>query len=83
VVPAGYVASVRSGENEIADPNLRQYYDHLRLLVQDEALWSVPRLTTIIKMNLGLYNHLLEAYKEAHPEIYQAPVFKSFSEDGG
>ncbi|HUC17968.1 MAG TPA: hypothetical protein VMA37_09805 [Acetobacteraceae bacterium] len=60
-VPAGYDQTLRDGVNHIADPDLAVYYDKLRLITRGD-LWSGERLVTIIKMNLGFYDHYLVAY---------------------
>lgn len=54
-LPEGYVESLRSGENRLQDPHLREYYDHLRVLTQ-APIFSPGRLSTILKFNLGLYD---------------------------
>lgn len=55
--PAGYVAST-TGENQIADPGLREYYEHLRLITRG-PLFAADRWKTIVNMNLGKYDHLV------------------------
>lgn len=59
-IPAGYAESLLSGENRILDPSLALYYDQVRLITESKTLWSISRLQSIIKMNLGYNNHLLE-----------------------
>ena len=51
-VPAGYVASIRGGANELQDPALRAYYDRLRQVVQG-PVWSATRFGTILALNTG------------------------------
>jgi len=63
-IPEGYVESVLSGGNRIADPDLARFYGKLRLITQG-SLWSFERLETILAMNLGCYNHLLRSYTRA------------------
>jgi len=60
-VPKGYEKTVLSGENFIQDPNLREYYDRLALVIRGD-LFSWERLATIARLNLGAYDHLLAAY---------------------
>jgi arabinofuranosyltransferase len=60
-MPEGYVASVAQNANLIADPDLRQYYEPLRLMTRG-PLWSFERIKTIVAFQLGWYNHHLEAY---------------------
>lgn len=55
LLPAGYCASIKTGENRIVDPATAAYYDKIRLLTQSDKLWSIDRLTTIWQMNTGAY----------------------------
>lgn len=64
-LPAGYLETCRTGENRIEDPDLRAYYDKVRLVIGG-PLWSWERLRTIVAWNLGSYDHLLAAYAERH-----------------
>ena len=57
-VPDGYLATLRTGENQIADPNLAAYYDQLALIVRG-PLFSRARLIAIWKMNTGQFDTLL------------------------
>ncbi|MFQ5768878.1 MAG: hypothetical protein ACE5ID_12965, partial [Acidobacteriota bacterium] len=59
-VPAGYVDSLDSGRNKLVDRHLAEYYDHLHLITHG-PLWSFKRLTTVVKMNLGFYDSLIDA----------------------
>jgi len=58
-VPEGYRESVASGANGIADPQLREFYDHLSLITRSKRLWMSDRLWTIWKMNTGGYAKLV------------------------
>lgn len=60
-VPAGYVESIRSGSNEVQDPRVAEYNNALRRIVEG-PLWSAERMQTILRMNLGQYDHLLDGY---------------------
>ncbi|UCG63153.1 MAG: hypothetical protein JSV52_07700 [Candidatus Zixiibacteriota bacterium] len=60
-VPEGYRETVLTGRNALQDPNLRKYYDKLKLVVSG-GLFDGTRLKTIVEMNLGKYDHLLDAY---------------------
>jgi arabinofuranosyltransferase len=59
-LPEGYLASLESGTNAIEDPFLAQYYDKM-LIITTGQLVSIERFVTIILMNLGSYDSLLES----------------------
>ena len=59
-VPAGYVQTLRTGVNQIQDPNLAKFYDALALITRGPLL-SRERLAAIWKMNTGQFDDLLEA----------------------
>jgi hypothetical protein len=58
-VPAGYVETIASGENRLAEPGLASLYDHVRLIVSG-PLFSRARLATVWKWNTGAYDALVE-----------------------
>lgn len=58
VVPAGYVETIMTGQNQIKDKNLAEYYDHLHNVTSGPLLsWS--RMVDIWELNTGAYNYLL------------------------
>ena len=59
VVPAGYRESVANGSNQIADPQLHEFYNHLSLITRSRRLWSKERLWAIWRMNTGGYAKLV------------------------
>jgi arabinofuranosyltransferase len=59
-LPEGYVDTVESRANHLRDPSLAAYYDQLSLVVRG-PLWSRRRLSAILQLNLGRYDHLLPA----------------------
>ena len=63
-IPAGYVESLSSGENLIANRALHQYYDKL-LLVMTGDLFGRERLSTILDFNRGRYERLLDEYEQS------------------
>ena len=67
IVPQGYLETLRSGENQIADPNLAQYDDKLALITRGR-LFDLKRLAEIWRMNTGQYDHLIDfdAYRYPH-----------------
>ena len=60
-VPRGYIASLPGGKNRIKHPDLREYYDHLRVITRGD-LFSLDRLGRIIRINTGGYDSLLRRY---------------------
>jgi len=61
-VPEGYRESVRENKNLIEDPSLHEYYDKI-LLITRGRLFDGERIKTIMNMNLGRYDHLVEEYE--------------------
>ncbi len=59
-IPDGYIETLRTGENVLADPQLAEYYAKLRLITRG-PLWDRRRCLEIIKFNLGAYDELLTA----------------------
>ena len=57
-VPEGYLQTLRTGVNQIRDPNLAAYYDQLALIVRG-PLFSRARLIAIWQMNTGQFDYLL------------------------
>lgn len=72
-IPAGYGNSRRVGENQIEDPLLAEYYDHLTLITQAPLL-APNRLRTIFNMNLGRYNHLIDREAYVFPDVETLPI---------
>lgn len=62
-IPAGYEETVRTGENVIVNPSLKQYYDKIHLIVSGD-LFDINRLKIAFNMNLGKYDYLIEDYRE-------------------
>jgi len=60
-LPAGYKESVESGENKIIDKNLAEYYGKLALITRG-PVFSEERLKAVWEMNLGRYDHWMDAY---------------------
>ncbi len=59
--PAGYLETLASGENHIADPNLAYYYDKLSLIIRG-PLFAPERLGEIWRFNTGAYTPYIRAY---------------------
>jgi arabinofuranosyltransferase len=67
-VPDGYEATVQVRRNLIRDPGVAAYYDRLRLITE-EPIWSRERWRTIVAMNSGRYERLIEAYGRAQVSL--------------
>lgn len=61
-LPEGYVETIESGENQLADTALAEYYDILQNIISGDLL-SGKRIEQIIKMNMGMYDGLIDARK--------------------
>jgi arabinofuranosyltransferase len=59
LLPEGYCTSLKLGENRIQDAGTREFYENIRLLTQNENLFSKERLLTIWHMNTGFYREEL------------------------
>lgn len=59
-VPAGYRQSLASSSNLLEDRALKEYYYKLRIITRGRRLFSLARLETIVAMNLGSYDHLID-----------------------
>jgi arabinofuranosyltransferase len=60
VVPEGYRESVAAGVNQVKDPRLHEFYDHLWRITRAKRLWTRDRLWDIWKMNTGGYARLVD-----------------------
>jgi len=63
-VPDGYPESVSAGVNAIVDPELRLYYEKIRLITR-APLFAPGRLAAIWNMNFGRYDFLLAKTRAA------------------
>jgi arabinofuranosyltransferase len=57
--PKGYRESIETGTNRLEDPQLREFFDKMRLIIRSPNLFSPDRWRAIIGMNLGRYNYLI------------------------
>lgn len=67
--PKGYIESLKTGENRIADSNLAAYYAKLDTIIRGDLL-DVERLRVIWRFNLGAYDHYRDAYA-----YFEGPTF--------
>jgi hypothetical protein len=73
-VPIGYMESLQSGSNRIADPHIAILYDVFKRITQG-PLWDAERIATIVRLNTGQYDHLIDTFHYQFPDavhVYQA-----------
>ena len=63
-IPEGYIDTLKTGDNQIVDPGVAEYYEALVLVTRGDML-DPQRLVEIWKLNTGQYNHLIESYSPA------------------
>lgn len=61
-LPPGYLESLMQGGNHLADRALASYYDKLVIITRGPLL-SFERLKTIVAMNLGQYDSLVDTQR--------------------
>jgi len=57
-VPPGYRETLDTGTNQLVDTSIAAYYERLSLVVRG-PIWDRRRLMTILRINLGAYDHWL------------------------
>ena len=57
-LPAGYIETLRTGQNQLKDPCIRKYYEKLDLVIRG-PIFSIERFRAILSLNLGMDDHLL------------------------
>ena len=60
--PEGYLRTISEGQNYIVDQDLAKYYDEL-LLITRGSLFDGKRFISILKINTGQFDHLINEYK--------------------
>lgn len=65
-IPDGYVESLTTGTNQLADPELHGYYDRLREVLGG-PLFSPSRLRTIWYLNAGQGRDIAKRYERRRP----------------
>ncbi|PJZ25256.1 hypothetical protein CH352_11245 [Leptospira hartskeerlii] len=68
-IPLGYLESVTSGKNQIQDPNLKVYYDRLKLLTESEDLFTKERFVEILRENSGGNRNLIRNFGPRTPWV--------------
>jgi arabinofuranosyltransferase len=74
--PERYIESIRAGRCELTDRDLCVFWKHLRRITEG-PIWSWARFLTIAKMNLGMYDHLIDRARYRSPgmkHVEQAAV---------
>lgn len=65
-IPRGYERTLASGENLLGDENLAAFYDKLVTITRGR-IFSWKRFVTIVKMNTGAYDHLVDEDAYLYP----------------
>lgn len=82
-LPLGYVETINQRRNMIVDTNLAAYYDKIAFVTQGKLL-SLKRLRVAFELNLGLYDHYIDAYMVNVPQKpgnpYSTPDENSYPE---
>jgi arabinofuranosyltransferase len=71
----GYDETIVTGENHLVDSGLRTYYNYLSLIVKG-PLWNWQRFKTIVNMNLGKFDYLIDEFKYRYPEVVEKTYAK-------
>jgi arabinofuranosyltransferase len=83
MIPVAYADSLATSDNRLADPRLRQYYEHLRLITRGRPLLSGTRLRAIWLMNTGAYDHLVDRrYYRHHGSVATLADVAGVKDDG-
>jgi len=69
MLPDGYIQTLETGKNVIADKNLALYYDKLSAVVRGD-LWNLDRLAEVWRLNTGAYDRYLDAYAYFRGETF-------------
>jgi arabinofuranosyltransferase len=62
-IPEGYLETLKTGENKIANQSLAKYYEKLSIVTKGD-LWDFNRLKEIWNFNTGNYDYLIEEYNK-------------------
>jgi arabinofuranosyltransferase len=62
-LPKGYLETIESGRNKIANPHLAEFYEKMKLITTGN-LFLPGRLKTIWEMNTGQYDYLIQKATE-------------------
>ncbi len=73
--PRGYFETLDSGKNVIQDQAIGQDDEKLKIITEG-PLWSRARWRTILQMNLGRYESLIESYGTAQLDLEDVSTVK-------
>jgi hypothetical protein len=59
IIPMGYIESIYKNKELIVHKGVNEYYKKIKLITQSKVLFDKERIKTILLMNLGWYNYLL------------------------
>ena len=65
-IPEGYLESLKSGTNQIAEPALHEYFDRLRAITSG-PIFTASRFASIWYMNAGTGRRMARRYEEQRP----------------
>jgi len=63
-IPEGYLETIKSGKPSFYDKDLNKFYKKLYLVVCDDDLFAWERLVSIIYMNMGMYDYMLDKHNK-------------------
>jgi len=69
--PEGYLDSAGGDgnkPNKIKDKGIAEFYEHLKIITRG-PIWSFERWKEIMKMNLGMYSHLIDRDHYQFPKL--------------
>jgi arabinofuranosyltransferase len=72
-IPDGYLDTLRSGQNRLADSKLAQYFDQLDLITRGDLL-APGRFLAIWKMNTRQDDHLIDMDTYRFPKLLRYPL---------
>jgi arabinofuranosyltransferase len=73
-IPEGYPETLETGHNVIADSKLAEFYAKIQLITRG-PLFSRDRIQTLLKMNRGEYNHLIDvSYYQNPPPAAESEI---------
>lgn len=67
-LPAGYLETLKTGQDSFQDKKLGEYYSLLRQVVSG-PLFSLERLKLALAFNFHAYDHLIDREKCIYPEV--------------